>query len=217
MKKLLILTTLALGLLTSTPAVANTKVAYIDMLKAVEGYYKTKVVRNQLKEAEDRLKGELQGRSEGFTKLQGEINEIQKDLQKPELSDQAKKKRAEEGQGKLVELQKSKQEIEGFAAEGQKNLQAQLNRMMKGIYDDIQNVVNERVKVEGYDLVLDKSSAGRVGFPIVIYSNPNADITEAVVTELNKNAPKEEPKKEEAKKEEGAKKSEGGADAKKKK
>lgn len=212
MKKLLLLPSLAIGLLAASPAKADTKVAYIDTLKAVEGYYRTQDVRNQMKKAEDSFKQEMEGRSEGFVKLQGEINNIQKELQKPELSDQAKKKKAEEGQGKLAKLQEIKTELEAFARDRQNSLREQLNRMMKSVYDDIEGAVKARVKTDGYDLVLDKSAAGRVGFPVVIYADPTADLTEKVLADLNKNAPKDAP----AKAESGEAKSEAPAKSKKK-
>jgi Skp family chaperone for outer membrane proteins len=62
--------------------------------------------------------------------------------------------------------------------------------MRKDIIDEIMKVVNEQIKIGGYDLVLDKSGMSMGQIPVLIHSRTDMDFTPAVIAALNKNAPK---------------------------
>lgn len=59
-------------------------------------------------------------------------------------------------------------------------------RMREGIVKEITDVVNEKVKANGLDLVFDKSGMSLNGVPLLMYSKENVDFTNDVVTVLNK-------------------------------
>ena len=60
--------------------------------------------------------------------------------------------------------------------------------MREGIVKEITDVVLERVKTNGMDLVFDKSGLSTNYVPIVLYSRDGADFTTEIITALNKKA-----------------------------
>ena len=77
-------------------------------------------------------------------------------------------------------------EIREFQATQEKQLNELSVRMRAGIVEEINKVVEARVKAENYDLVLDKSGPSLNGVPLVLFSRENWDFTTEVVTALNK-------------------------------
>jgi Skp family chaperone for outer membrane proteins len=70
-------------------------------------------------------------------------------------------------------------------------LQDQSARMRQGIVEDINKIVNDKVKAESYDLVFDKSGMSLNGVSVVMFAKDSYDFTDGVVTQLNKNKGKE--------------------------
>ena len=63
--------------------------------------------------------------------------------------------------------------------------------MRQGIVEDINKIVNDKVKAESYDLVFDKSGMSLNGVSVVMFAKDSYDFTDGVVTQLNKNKGKE--------------------------
>ena len=59
-------------------------------------------------------------------------------------------------------------------------------RMREGIVKEITDVVNEKVKTNGFDFVFDKSGPSLNGVPLLLYSKDNVDFTNDVLATLNK-------------------------------
>ena len=61
-----------------------------------------------------------------------------------------------------------------------------LEKMRGDIIKDIQKAAQNIAVIEGYTLVLDKSEDPLRGISFVIYAQPNLDITERVIQNLNR-------------------------------
>ena len=81
------------------------------------------------------------------------------------------------------------QEINEFKTTREKQLQEQAVRMRNTIVEEIMKVVNDRVKSDNYDLVLDKSGQSLNGVQIVLHSNDKMEFSDDVITALNKTRP----------------------------
>ena len=57
--------------------------------------------------------------------------------------------------------------------------------MRAGIVDEIRKLVDEKVKNDQYDLVLDKSGMSANGVEIVLYSKDSADFSDDIIKALN--------------------------------
>ena len=193
MKKYILLTTLAAILGSASASAQNIKIGTVDMKKVFESYYKTKDAEAKINEARNGAKKELEDRMDVAKKTLDEVKKLDEEINKPELSKDAKEQKAKVRTEKAGELQNMDREIREFQQSREKQLQEQSVRMRAGIVDDINKIVAERVKAENFDVVLDKSGPSLNGVPIVLYSRDNYEFTEAVVTALNKNKGKEAP------------------------
>jgi len=190
MKKFLSVASLvaAFGFVATVPAQADLKVGIVDMNKIFSSYSKTKEAEKKLNEARAEAKKELEERVQGYKKNLEEVNKLNEELKRPELSNEAKEKKAKERDEKIAQLQSLERELNQFRAERDKNFQEQAVRMRDGIVKEILAVVNERVKKDQYDLVFDKSGLSMNGVPVLIYSKDANDFSQDVIETLNKAA-----------------------------
>jgi outer membrane protein len=183
-----ILATLTLGFTTS--AQAEMKVGTLDMNNVFTQYYRTKDAESKLNEARASAKKELDDRLETLKKSMDDINKISADIEKPELSKDAKEKAAKTRDEKVAEARNLDREIAEFRGTRERQLQEQFMRMRKDIVDDIMKVVTVKVKEAQYDLVLDKSGMSIGQIPVIVYSKESMDFSKDIIDTLNKGAAK---------------------------
>jgi len=183
-----ILATLTLGFATS--AQAEMKVGTLDMNNVFTQYYRTKDAETKLNEARASAKKELDDRLETLKKSMDDINKISADIEKPELSKDAKEKTAKSRDEKVAEARNLDREIAEFRGTRERQLQEQFMRMRKDIVDDIMKVVTVKVKEAQYDLVLDKSGMSIGQIPVIVYSKETMDFSKDIIDTLNKGAAK---------------------------
>jgi hypothetical protein len=99
-----------------------------------------------------------------------------------------KRKEAEELSSEAKSLER---EMAEFRQRREQQLQEQVTRVRKGILDEIKVLVEKKAKDANYDLVFDKSGMGVNGVPFLLFSKDAVDFSQEIVTELNKDAPKE--------------------------
>ena len=190
LKKLLIFSIAATSLCIATPAQAQMKVGTLDMNAIFTQYFRTKDAETKLNEARAAAKKELDGRLETLKKAMDDINKINTDLEKPELSKDAKDKANKSRDEKVAEARNLDREIAEFRGTRERQLQEQFVRMRKDIIDDIMKVVTDKVKNAGYDLVFDKSGMSMGQVPVLVYSSASMDFSKEIIDTLNKNAGK---------------------------
>ena len=183
-----ILATLTLGFAAS--AQAEMKVGTLDMNNVFTQYYRTKDAETKLNEARASAKKELDDRLETLKKSMDDINKISADIEKPELSKDAKEKAAKTRDEKVAEARNLDREIAEFRGTRERQLQEQFMRMRKDIVDDIMKVVTVKVKEAQYDLVLDKSGMSIGQIPVIVYSKETMDFSKDIIDTLNKGAAK---------------------------
>ena len=170
---------LALVLPLTTQAQGPPKIGTIDMQRAFKEYTKTKDAEAKINDAKNAAKKEYDDRAEAYKKALDEINTLNKQLDAPALSADAKTQKAKERDDKIAKITEFRQTRE-------RQLQEQALRMREGIVKEITDVVNDRVKTSGYDLVFDKSGMSLNGVAVLMYSRENTDFTNDVIATLNK-------------------------------
>jgi outer membrane protein len=194
MKKFLLLT-LAAGL--AFPGVsfgqgtapATLKVGTVDMQRAFKEYNKTKDAEAKVNDAKNAAKKEFDDRTDGYKKALDEINKLNQQLDSPAMSTDAKAQKAKERDEKIANIKNMEREINEFRQTREQQLQQQAMRMREGIVKEITDLVLERVKTNGMDLVFDKSGLSTNYVPLVLYSRDTADFTTDIITALNKKVP----------------------------
>src|SRR5436190_6866399 len=187
MKKLL---SLALVLTIALPLCAFAqgalKIGTVDMNRAFKEYGKTKEAEKKINDARDSAKKEFDDRADQYKKALEEVNNLNKQLDAPALSADAKTQKAKERDDKINNIKNMEREINEFRQTRERQLQEQAMRMREGIVKEITEIVMDRVKSQNMDLVLDKSGMSLNGVPLVMYARDNYDFTTDVVAALNK-------------------------------
>jgi outer membrane protein len=168
---------------------AQVKFGTVDMNRVFSEYYKTKNAQTKYAEAEKTANDDLNGRVETLKKSMQEISAINSDLEKTDLTKDARDAKLKDQQTKVAAARAMDREIADFRSAKQKTLQDQFLRMRKDIVDDIMKTVNDLVKAKGYDIVFDKSGLSAGAVPVVLFSRDDLDFSQDVITALNKNAP----------------------------
>ncbi len=193
MKKLLTLTSI-LGLTlfaTALPANAQIKIGVVDMDKIFKSYYKTKDAETKINEARASAKKELDDRMDSYNKDLDGIKKIDEELTRPELSKTSKDEKSKQRDEKVAKIRATEREIREFQGTREKDLQTQAIRMRNSIVEEIQKLIQDEVKAEGFTLVLDRSGSSLNGVPIILYANNDWDFSDKIVAALNKNKKEE--------------------------
>src|SRR6058998_4000668 len=162
------------------------KIGTVDIQRAFKEYGKTKDAETKINDAKNSAKKEYDDRAEAYKKALDEINNLNKQLDAPALSAEAKSQKAKERDDKIANIKNMEREISDFRQTRERQLQEQLMRVREGIVKEITDVVMEKVKTNNMDLVFDKSGMSINGVPFLLYSHDNIDFTNDIVAVLNK-------------------------------
>lgn len=167
------------------------KIGTVDMKKVFENYYKTKDAEARINEARNTAKKELDDRMDVFNKGVNELKKLDEEIENPALGKEAKDQKSKARGEKANELNTMKREIDEFRVTREKQLQEQSVRMRGGIVDEINKIVEGKVKSDNFDMVFDKSGPSLNGVPVVLAARDAYDFTDDVVKTLNKNKAKD--------------------------
>lgn len=166
------------------------KIGLVDFARLQREFYRSDLERKSFKAKQDEERTKVEGRRKQFKEIVDAQIEAEKKLKDPTLSDDAKKKVAEEyteRQGQLQSLQKELIELE---AKINAELATKANEVQKSLTEEIYNTVGEVAEAQGFDVILNRTF-GINGVPTVAYSSSKnlTDITEEVSKKLNAKAP----------------------------
>ncbi|MFH1878613.1 MAG: OmpH family outer membrane protein [Candidatus Omnitrophota bacterium] len=162
-KKVLVLfSVLAVAAILAAPAYcAETKIGYVDLRRSFYGYDKTKNLENNLNDLTKTRQDERAKKIELVTKLRDEAEM---------LNGPAKTSKQNEIDAKLDDLK-------AFDMETRQTLLNKKNDMFREVIDDIQKVVENIGKKEGYSYIMDSR--------YMMFAKEEFDLTNRVITELN--------------------------------
>ena len=163
--------------------------AYVDLDKVFDQFYKTKLADGQLKEQADQYREERTKMVDDFKKLQADFKTIRDESQNTALSEEARNTRRSEAEEKLVELRESENKIRRFEESRRRQLDEQTRRVRTKLVDEIKETLAVHAREKGYTAVLDASGENLNGVSTVLYYDSKADITDALISLLNKGKP----------------------------
>ena len=170
-------------------ALAQQKIATVDMRKLFDGYWKTK----QAEAALNDRKAELDKEDRSFLdNLHNDRDAYQKLLDSANdqaISADERDKRKQAAADKYAEIQNSQATIVQFERQAQATLAEQTQRMRGDIIDEITAAVTAKAKAAGYNMVLDLAGQSVNQTPVVLYTDGQNDLTAAVLAQLNAGAP----------------------------
>jgi outer membrane protein len=86
------------------------------------------------------------------------------------------------------EIKSLERDMDEFRRRRETQLQEQVGRMRKGLLEDIKARVEEKAKLDNYDIIFDKSGKSPIGVNFLLFSKDGVDFTDEVLKVLNKNA-----------------------------
>jgi len=176
------------------PAMAEQKIAILDLKKIFDEYYKTKIADAVIKEDAADLDKQRKALTDQYQKLADDYKKALEDANNQAISFDEREKRKKAAEGKLIEINDIEQSIKQFDRTARGNLEEKQRIAREKILKEIQTIVNNKAKAGGYALVLDSAAEAASRTTVVLYTNGQDDLTPAVLKELNANAPNDLPK-----------------------
>ena len=172
-------------------ASADLKIAVIDLSKAFDQYYKTKDAQALLKQKQDGYQKEIQDYINQYELMGQEAQALDKAANDQTLSQAARQDKATALTAKKQDLVNLQNKIQEMRTERGRELQEELLRRHKEIVDEISKSISDYSGPQGFDLVIDKSSASAAsGVSLILYNSGKLiDITPQIIEMINKGAP----------------------------
>jgi outer membrane protein len=182
--------------LTSTPAWGQGRIATVDLRKIFDNYWKTKQADAALKDRAADIEKEHKSMLDDWKKAKDDYQSLIAEANNQTLSLEERDKRKKSAEDKFKQIKDSEDAITQYERQARTTLDEQRKRMRDSIVDEIRTTVNGKAKAAGYALVFDTVAESANNTPIILFSNNENDITDAVLAQLNAGAPVDTPKTE---------------------
>jgi outer membrane protein len=188
--KSVIVSSLCMMAFAALPA-ADLKIGVVDMVKAVNEFYKTKEVNSKLQDIFATIQEGVKEREAKRNQIMEELQKLDKQARDPVLNEAARGKKQAELQARVPEAKAAEREIEEYRVHKKSQFDQEQLENRRAIFEEISKVIQEKSKAAGFDFVMDKTGVTMSGVPLFLYMKEGAtpDITAEVIVELNKNAP----------------------------
>jgi outer membrane protein len=181
----------AMLVLMAVVAEAQTRIATVELSQVFEKYWKTKRARLALADRKADLKKDLDEMQDSHKKLLQQYQKMLADANDQAVSNEERDKRRKALEGKVKEVKDSEETLKQFVSRGDAELEQQTRRMLEDVLKDIRQAAEAKGKAGGYTFVVDNSAESLSKAPIFLYSSGEADLTAAVIDQLNATAPPE--------------------------
>lgn len=182
-----------LAVFTAVPALAQNKIATIDLKKVFDNYYKTKLATQAIQDRRDDLDKDYTSMAADFKKRSDQYQQLLSSANDQAVSQDERDKRRQSADDLFKQLQDSKAAIEQFERQAQVTISDQSQRMRENILTEIKKTVADKAKAAGDALVFDTAAQTINGTPSVIYSDGTNDLTDDVLKQMNASAPPDLP------------------------
>jgi outer membrane protein len=177
-------------------ALAQTKIATVDLNKLFDNYWKTKQAQVAIQERAAELKKDDESMKDALKKGEDDYKTLLEQANDQAVSADERDRRKQSAADKLKQLQSNKAAIDTYERQAQTTLGEQRQRMIKSSLEEIKTAVGNKAKAAGYSVVLDTSTrtlnlgAGSIELPSeVVYSGGDNDLTAVILAQLNAGAP----------------------------
>jgi outer membrane protein len=189
MKKKLFLSLLLASTLSGLAADAQ-KIATIDLRKTFDNYWRTKQADVNLKDQAADLEKERKSMVDQYRKSEESYKKTVDGMNDAALSADERDKRKKSAETELLGLRALEERIKQFDTTSRTTLGEKQRRVRDQILAEIKDQIKARAKSGGYTMVVDTAAETINNTPFLLYvSSTENDITDAILTELNRNAP----------------------------
>ena len=201
MKKLILPSLLAaLALIApATSALAENKIATVDLRKLFEDYYRTKQADTRIKDEAAELDKDKKTIVDRLQTAKTDYKTLLEKANESLISSEEREKRKKTAETELGRITDMERELQQFDTQARATLDEKLRRMRENILGEIKAAIEAKAKAGRYTLVLDVGSESFNKTAIVLYTSGDDDLTTAVLTQLNAGAPPVLPRPDEKK------------------
>src|SRR5579872_1245288 len=173
----------ALAFLLALPALAENRIATIDMGKVFDKYWKREQAQASLKQKGDELDKDYKALMEDYKKVQEDYVKLRDSSNDQSVTPDEREKRKNQAEDKLREIKTSENTLRAFQTKATDELETQKKRMRDTLLQYIRAAINAKAKSGNYTMVMDSSAESVNGTPMLLYTNGENDITEAVLSQ----------------------------------
>jgi outer membrane protein len=173
----------------SGSALAQTKIATVDLHKLFDNYWKTKQAKADIEARKAQLEKDDKAYLDDYKKATDDYQQLLGQLNDQAISDDERARRKQSAADALKQLQDRKASIDQYERTAQSTLSELLQRMRDKVLVDIKAHINTTAKAGGFSLVIDSSAQGVTSTDILLYHSSDNDLTDEVLKQLNAGAP----------------------------
>lgn len=177
----------------SAHAQTSPKIGVIDLKKVFDGYWKTKQADTNLKAQAAEMDKKRKDMVADYEKLNADYKKALDNSNDAAVSNEEREKRKKAAETKLMEIRELEQLVQQFDRQSRTTIMEKQRQMRDGILKELKEAINAKAKAASYDMVIDSAAETANGTPTVMFWNGQGDITDAVLSHLNANAPVEKP------------------------
>ena len=178
---------------TSVPALAQSKIATVDLRKLFDNYYKKKLADADLQQRRTELDKTFTDMAADFKKHSDDYQTLLASANDQAVSEDERDKRRAAAEDDAKRLEEEKAAVEQFERQEQVELNDQADRMRQNILAEIKKVVADKAKAAGDTMVFDSGAQSFTGTPSILYTADDNDLTDDVLKQLNADAPPDLP------------------------
>ena len=177
-------------------ALAQSKIATVDMEKVFNNYWKTKRAQAAIDDSRNQLDKDDKSMREDLQKATDEYQQLLTQANDPAVSAEERARRKQAAADKKKQLDDRSTAIAQYEQTADANMRNQLQSMSDKIRVDIQSHLDAVAKAGGYTVVLNTAAqsinlgTARISVPSpVVYNVTDIDLTDEVLKQLNAGAP----------------------------
>ena len=171
-------------------AAAELRIAVVDLDRVFKEYYKSRIAEEFLTQQAEAARIYMGQMSTQLESLRAEARRLGTNALNPALTDQARKKAADDADAAMAKVKSKETEISLYANERRREFMRLQQEKRSEIVKDIQKEVKRRAAAGNYAFVLDSSGNTTSGLPAVLIYPGRNDISDEVIRELNRAASK---------------------------
>jgi outer membrane protein len=168
---------------TILPAAPNIQLVTVDLSRALNEYWKTQKKSGEFVEKNKSAQEQVDEVQKRMAAILEEGRKLVEDANNPALNEEAKNRIMGDAARKEQELQSMRERLGQFVENTERQLDQDRKLFMELMFGEINTVVQNIGRERGANVIIDTSVRS------VLYADPSFDITDAVITELNKSKP----------------------------
>jgi outer membrane protein len=165
------------------------KILVVDLVKVFEGHWKTQEQNAKLQADMAKAQEQISQLQKDGNALVAQFKEMDDQLKNPAATAEAKAKIQADAQKQYDLIQQKRSELASFAQNAENTLKQRAQAFRTVMIQEISGVAVDIAKAKGATFLLDKSGASLPGVSGVIYADPSLDITDEVISQINKDRP----------------------------